>query len=409
MWIIVGLVIGSYFSWKMVAVRLRKYTELANDSLTISAFLENRFQDKTGALRLVTSIMIIFFFTLYISSGFVGSAKLFTALFGIEYKTALAISIFVIIFYALIGGFLAVSWADLVQGTLMLFALLLVPIGIVYSMGGLGNVDNVITTLSPSHFNPFHEVTFIGLVSTLAWGLGYFGQPHIISKYMAIKNPNEIKTARKICISWMTLSMIGAGLTGLFGFAFFAKDPLTSYETVFIVASNKIFPALVMGFLISAVLAAIMSTINGQILICSGSITEDFYKKFFRKDASNKHLIVITRLWVAIIALIAFLLARNANATVLSIVSNAWSGIGASIGPIIICSLFWKKTTRTGAIWGVLSGGISSFVYSKIPSFPYELLPAFLTSLSFIVIFSLLTQKEISSKMKADFNQINQN
>jgi Na+/proline symporter len=226
---------------------------------------------------------------------------------------------------------------------------------------------------------------------------------------MAIKNPNEIKTARKICISWMTLSMIGAGLTGLFGFAFFAKDPLTSYETVFIVASTKIFPALVMGFLISAVLAAIMSTINGQILICSGSITEDFYKKFFRKDASNKHLIVITRLWVAIIALIAFLLASNENATVLSIVSNAWSGIGASIGPIIICSLFWKKTTRTGAIWGVLSGGISSFVYSKIPSFPYELLPAFLTSLAFIVIFSLLTQKEVSSKMKEDFNQINQN
>jgi sodium/proline symporter len=407
MWIIIGLVLGSYFSWKMVAVRLRKYTELANDSLTISSFLENRFKDKSGVLRLVTSVMIIFFFTLYISSGFVGSAKLFKSLFDVNYSLALTISVFVIIFYALIGGFLAVSWADLIQGILMLFALILVPIGIAHSMGGIGNVDTVIKTLSPSHLNPFHNITFIGLLSTLAWGLGYFGQPHIISKYMAIKNPNEIKTARKICISWMTLSMIGAGLTGLFGFAFFAKEPLLSHETVFIFSSAKIFPAIIMGFLISAVLAAIMSTINGQILICSGSITQDFYKKFFKKDISNKHLIIITRVWVSLIAFIAFLLARNENATVLSIVSHAWSGIGASIGPVIICSLFWGKTTRTGAIWGVLSGGISSFIYSKIPSFPYELLPAFLTSLLFIFTISLLTQKEVSVKMKEEFNIIN--
>jgi sodium/proline symporter len=407
MWIIIGLVIGSYFSWKMVAVRLRNYTELANDSLTISSFLENRFKDKSGILRTVTSVMIIFFFTLYISSGFVGSAKLFTSLFGISYSNSLLISIFVIIFYALIGGFLAVSWADLVQGTLMLFALLLVPIGIAVSMGGVSETISVVSTLSPNHFNPFYDITLIGILSSLAWGLGYFGQPHIISKYMAIKNPNEIKTARKICISWMTLSMIGAGLVGLFGFAFFSKSPLTSPETVFIVASAKIFPALIMGLLISAVLAAIMSTINGQILICSGSITEDFYKKFFNKSASQKHLIIITRAWVLMIAVIAFFLASNENASVLKVVSHAWSGIGASIGPVIICALFWKKTTRTGAIWGVLTGGVSSFIYSKIPSFPYELLPAFLTSLFFIFIISLATQKEVTNEMKIEFDKIN--
>jgi sodium/proline symporter len=406
MWIIVGLVIGSYFSWKFVAVRLRKYTEIANDSLTLSAFLENRFQDKTGILRTVTSLIIVFFFTLYISSGFVGSAKLFSSLFGLDYNLALIVSVFVIIFYALVGGFLAVSWADLVQGTLMLFALLIAPIGIAFSMGGLDNIQNIISTNSPSHLNPFYGMTFFGMISTLAWGLGYFGQPHIISKYMAIKNPDEIKIARRICISWMTLSMIGAGLVGLFGYAFFIKNPLTSHETVFITASSMIFPALIMGLILSAVLAAIMSTINGQIIICCGSLTEDFYKKFFRKSAENKELIITTRICVAIIALIAFILASNENSTVLKMVSHAWAGLGAAIGPIILCSLFWKRTTKNAAICGILTGGISSVIYSKIPFFPYELLPAFVTSLIVIFTISILDKTPVSENTHNEFTKL---
>jgi sodium/proline symporter len=407
-WMIIGLVVGSYCSWKFVATRLRKYTEIANDSLTISSFLENRFRDKSGFLRTVTSIMIVFFFTLYISAGFVGSAKLFSSLFGLDYGEALLISVFVIIFYALIGGFLAVSWADLLQGTLMLFALLIVPIGMAYVMGGLGPINEVIQSYSPAHLDPFHKITFFGLLSTFAWGLGYFGQPHIISKYMAIKNSEEISTARKICISWMSLSMIGAAAVGLFGYAFLIETPLTSHETVFIVTSNAIFPAIIMGFILSAVLAAIMSTINGQIIICCGSLTEDFYKKFFRKNAENKELIIVTRIAVAIIAFLAYAIARDESSTVLKIVSHAWAGLGAAIGPIILCSLFWKRTTKYGAIFGILSGGISSIIYSKIPFFPYELLPAFITSLLVIIIVSLLSKNEISSDVSSEFTQMNQ-
>jgi sodium/proline symporter len=406
MWIILGLVIGAYYSWKIIAVRLRKYTELASNSLTISSFLENRFKDNTGILRLATSLIIIFFFAIYISSGFIGSAKLFAELFNIGYHDALVMSIFMIIFYALIGGFLAVSWADLLQGTLMLFALLIVPIGILFANGGLSATIHIIDTFSPAHFNPFYNLTFLGILSSLAWGLGYFGQPHIISKYMAIKNPQDIKIARRICISWMTLSMIGAGLVGLFGFAFFINNPLVEHEMVFINSASLIFSSLIIGLLVSAILAAIMSTINGQILICSGSITEDFYKKYINKTASNMHLIMLTRLWIVLIVILAYILAKNENATILSVVARAWSGLGASIGPIVICALFWQKTTRTGAIFGIISGGVSSVIYSKISYFPYEILPAFITSLIFIFIVSLLTQKEITEEIKNEFKQI---
>lgn len=392
-WIVIGLILGSFASWKLVAPRLRVYSESANNSITISAFLENRFNDTTRVLRLTTSIIILFFFTIYIASGFVGSAKLFSSIFQITYKQALGLSIFIIILYALVGGFLAVSWADLLQGILILFTLVIVPVGMIVQMGGMGEVVSLINTVSPSHFNPFYNMDAAAIISLLGWGLGYFGQPHIISKYMSIKDVASIKIATKICIVWMTLSMIAAGAIGLFGFAFFLNSPLVNHEAVFIFSSNILFPTVVMGFVISAILAAIMSTINGQLLISCATLSEDFYKRFFRKNAENKELLIISRVFIIIIVLITYFIAQNERGTVLSLVAYAWSGLGAAIGPVIICSLFVKRTTKLGAILGVISGCVSSIIFAEWKVFSYELFPAFAISFLIIIISSYLDKQ----------------
>lgn len=404
-WVIIGLIAGSYASWKLIASRLRIYSEMAGDSLTISSFLENRFNDNTRLLRLVTAFIILFFFTIYIASGFVGSAKLFSSIFHLSYRQGLVISIIVIIFYALLGGFLAVSWADFFQGTLMLFTLLIVPVGICLNTGGLSEVSKLIYSISPSHFNPFHNLSFLGIISLLGWGLGYFGQPHIISKYMAIKNISDIKNATRICISWMAISMGAASLVGFFGLAFFMENPLSAYETVFIAAANKIFPPAFMGLVISAILSAIMSTINGQLLISCGTISEDFYKRFFRKDADNKELLLITRFFIICLSIVTFFIAKNEESTVLGLVSYAWAGLGASIGPVIICSLFIKRTTKLAAIVGVISGGAGSILFSKWKIFPYELLPAFLISFALIIAVSWMKKSPISPEVEKIFKK----
>jgi sodium/proline symporter len=404
-WMIIGLIMGSYASWKLIAARLRVYTELAGDSLTISSFLENRFNDTTRTLRIVTAIMILFFFTIYIASGFVGSAKLFSSIFHISYRNGLIISIIVIIFYALLGGFLAVSWADLLQGTLMLFTLLMVPIGMMFHMGGLTHITGLVHQVSASHFNPFYNLNFLGIIGLMGWGLGYFGQPHIISKYMAIKNVSDIKNATRICITWMTISMISAALVGFFGVAFFANKPLAAHETVFIIAANNIFPAAFMGFVISAILAAIMSTINGQLLISCGTISEDFYKRFFRKNAGNKELLLVTRFFIVCLAFITFFIAKNEESTVLGLVSYAWSGLGAAIGPIIICSLFIKRTTKLAAIIGVISGGVASIIFSEWKVFSHELFPAFTISFALITLVSFFQKIPPSVEVEEIFKK----
>ena len=405
-WIIIGLLLGSYASWKIVAIRLRKYTEIANNSLTLSSFLENRFQDKSGILRVLNSVVTLFFFTFYIASGFVGSASLFSSLFEVDYQTTLFFSIFIIISYALIGGFLAVSWGDLFQGILILFALIFVPFGIFFSINGFDGFFGVIQNTSPNHLNPFYNLTFFGILTTLGWGLGYFGQPHIISKFMSIKDSKLINSARRICITWTALSMIGAASVGILGYVFFIQNPLKLHETVFLLSSKVIFSSVIMGFVVAAFLAAIMSTINGQIILSSGSLTEDFYRKFFRKNASDKELIIITRFFVVVVAFVGYFIAKNENATVLNIVSYAWSGLGASIGPIILLSLFWKRATKYGAMAGILSGAFSSILYDKLDLFAHSLLPAFLTSTLFIVVFSLLSLKHIPSNVEDQFKKI---
>jgi len=406
-WMVMGLIVGSYCSWKFVAKRLRRYTEISGDSLTISSFLENRFEDKSKILNIITSITIIFFFTIYIASGFVGSAKLFATVFDMPYFTALVISCIGIVSYALLGGFLAVSWADLFQGLLMLLVLLFTPIFVIYQ-SDFSASEFVMKTieLAPSHVDPFHDLNFIGMLGFFAWGLGYFGQPHIISKYMAIKDAHRIDLARKVCISWMTLSMIGASVVGFLGYVYFSENPLKEPETVFIAMAHSLFHPIIIGILISAILAATMSTLNAQIIICCSSLSEDFYRRFIRKNAANREMLFITRIWVVVVALVAMLIATDETSSVLGLVARAWAGLGASIGPIILFSLFWEKVTKPAAIVGVISGTVGAIVFSKMNFISYEILPAFALSSFLIYIVSLMTQKHVPSKVAADFKKL---
>lgn len=408
-WIVIGLVVGSYCSWKIIAKRLRRYTELSGDALTITSFLEHRLEDKSRILNVSTLIVIIFFFTIYIAAGFTGAAKLFSSIFDISYFSALILSCIGIVSYALLGGFLAVSYADLFQGMLIFFVLLLVPFFIV---GGsdLSASDFVLKTIemAPSHIDPFYELSFVGILGFFAWGLGYFGQPHIISKYMAIKEPKEIDLARKIAISWMTLSMIGAATIGLLGFVYFADNPLKEPETVFIAMSNSIFHPIIIGVLVAAILSATMSTTNAQIIICCSALSEDLYRNFIRKNATNKEMLFVTRLWVVVVALVALVIASDQHSSVLSLVGRAWAGLGAAFGPIVLLSLFWKKTTKSGGIAGIISGAVGAIIFSKISIISYEILPAFLLSLFVIFIVSLLTQNQVPHKVSSEFKKLDE-
>ncbi len=406
-WIVIGLVSGSYFSWKVVAKRLRSYTEIAGDSLTISSFLENRFEDKSKILNIVTSVTIIFFFTIYIASGFVGAAKLFSVVFGISYYQALIISCVAIVSYALLGGFLAISWADLFQGILMFIVLLVTPFFAIYKSDlSISEIAAKITEISPDHLNAFANLDIITIVSFFAWGLGYCGQPHIISKYMAIKEVKSIGLARRVCISWMVLSMIGASLVGIFGCFYFADIGLKEPETVFIAMANSLFHPIIIGVLISAILAATMSTINAQIIIACSALSQDFYHRFIRKKAGNKELLFVTRMWVVIVAIVAALIASNQDSSVLELVARAWAGLGASIGPVILYSLFWKKVTKAAAITGIISGSVGAIIFHEISAVSYEILPAFLLSSLLICVVSLMTQNQVPANVEADFEKL---
>lgn len=406
-WIVIGLIVGSYCSWKIIAKRLRRYTEISGDALTITSFLEHRLEDKSRILNISTLVVIIFFFTIYIAAGFTGSAKLFSAIFGISYFSALVLSCIGIVSYALLGGFLAVSYADLFQGILIFCVLLFVPFFII-GTSDLTASDLVAKTIAmaPSHVDPFYGLDFLGILGFFAWGLGYFGQPHIISKYMAIKDPHRIDLARKICISWMTLSMAGAAIIGLLGFVYFADTPLKEPETVFIAMSHSIFHPIIIGVLVAAIVSATMSTTNAQIIICCSALSEDFYRHFIRKNAANKEMLFVTRMWVVVVALIAMLIAADPTASVLALVGRAWAGLGAAFGPIALLSLYWKKTTRFGGIAGVISGAAGAIIFSKMSFISYEILPAFVLSFLTIVMVSLMTPHQVPHKVSADFKRL---
>lgn len=407
-WIAIGLTLGAYANWLYVAPRLRTYTEVANNSITIPAFLENRFGDGSRMLRLASALVIMIFFTFYVSSGLVSGGVLFENTFHLSYTTGLWIVGLVTIAYTLFGGFLAVSWTDAVQGLIMVVALIMVPLVTVLTSGGVESTFTEIRTIDPSLLNIFKGTSVLGIISLFAWGLGYFGQPHIIVRFMAITSTKDIKKARGIGMGWMIFSVAGAMLTGLFGIALFSKQGWTIQdpETIFIQLGTILFHPIITGFLLAAILAAIMSTISSQLLVTSSSLTEDIYKTFFKRSATDKELVTVGRLSVLVVAVIAFLLALNKNDTILDLVGYAWAGFGASFGPVILLSLYWKRMNKWGALAGMIGGALTVIIWTRfdvLKDFLYEMVPGFAISLLAIVIVSNMTSKP-SKEVEAQFD-----
>ncbi|MDG2392574.1 MAG: sodium/proline symporter PutP [Thalassotalea sp.] len=404
MWIAIGLVIGAYANYLIVAPRLRTYTELANDSITLPDFFENRFNDDTRVLRMVSSIVIVLFFTLYTSSGVVAGGKLFETSFGLNYEIGLYVTAGVVVLYTMFGGFLAVSLTDFVQGCIMVVALVLVPIVVISNIGGVDVMQTSIDTIDPDLFNMFSGVSFLAILSAMAWGLGYFGQPHIIVRFMAIRSVEDLPVARRIGMTWMIVAISGAMATGFAGIAYVAKTGanLQDPETIFILLSQVLFHPLIAGFLLAAILAAIMSTISSQLLVTSSSLTGDFYKTYFNKEASEKQLVTAGRISVLLVALVSVFLAYDRDSSILSLVSNAWAGFGAAFGPLIILSLYWKRMNKHGALAGMLTGAGTVLVWIYAPitingnslsSIMYEIVPGFIFSTIAIILVSRLTSE----------------
>ncbi|MFC3039754.1 sodium/proline symporter PutP [Virgibacillus xinjiangensis] len=423
-WMAIGLAVGAYLNWQFVAKRLRVYTEVANDSITIPDFLENRFKDKSHILRVASALVILLFFTFYTSSGMVAGATLFEASFGLSYQAALWIGALVVVSYTLLGGFLAVAWTDFFQGILMFLALIAVPIVALTQMGGWDTAVEAVGEINPNHLNMVEGVGLLAIVSSLAWGLGYFGQPHIIVRFMALRSPKDVPKARFIGTWWMVLGLYGAIFTGFMGLAFISTQDvslldefginvitqdgiqmLDNSETIFIAFSQLLFHPVISGILLAAILSAIMSTIDSQLLVSSSAVAEDFYKAIFRKNATSKELVWIGRLATVVIALIATLIAMNPESSVLDLVSYAWAGFGAAFGPIIILSLFWKGITRNGALAGIIAGAATVLIWGGMLEGGmfdlYELLPGFLLNLIITVVVSMLGKP--NKEMEAEF------
>ncbi|MEP3073176.1 sodium/solute symporter [Maricaulis sp.] len=445
-WIAIGLMIGAYFNYRLVAPRLRVYTEIADDAITIPDFFEKRFADHSRTLRVISAVVIIIFFTLYTSAGVVSGGKLFEASFGLDYRLGLFLTAGVVVAYTLFGGFLAVSLTDFVQGCIMFVALVLVPVVTIMQLGGFGPTVDALSTLSvdvggweKSYLSMIPQESLglaaIGIISTMSWGLGYFGQPHIIVRFMAVRSLKDVAVMRRIGMSWMLITVLGAVLTGAAGLAYVksqnidvadtvpiarvieAPTDATTFseldnidttgafsdgdvvlgdqETIFILLSQVIFHPYIAGFLLAAILAAIMSTISSQLLVSSSSLTEDFYKIFLRRGASQKELVLVGRLSVLAVSLVAIALAFDPDSNILNLVSNAWAGFGAAFGPVVLISLFWRGMTKQGAIAGMVTGAVTvlAWIYVfNLSGVMYEIVPGFIAATIAIIVVSMVSK-----------------
>lgn len=417
-WMVIGLTVGAFLNYLIVAPRLRIYTEVAKNSITLPVFFENRFRDKSQLLKLVSSAFILVFFTLYTSAGMVSGGRLFESAFGMDYAVGLWVTSLVVVFYTFIGGFMAVSLTDAVQGTIMVIALLIIPIVILTQLGGVGETLDTIYEKNSNYMDMLRGTTTISIVSLLAWGLGYFGQPHILVRFMAIDNVRDLTKARRVGMTWMICTVSGALLVGFFGIAYLQRfDTATMHqfdasqelsETIFIYLSKTLFHPFIGGFLQSAILAAVMSTISSQLLVTSSSMTEDIYKTFFRAHATPRNMLVMSRLSVLAVAIVAFLLALYPRESILGLVGNAWAGFGAAFGPLVILSLLWKRMTAAGALSGMVVGGATVLLWIYVPhdyKDVYEIIPGFVLSFLTIVAVSL-SSKPASAEIQAEFEEV---
>lgn len=398
-WIAIGLIIGAWLNWLIVAGRLRVHTEYQNNALTLPDYFTSRFADRKKILRIISAVVILVFFAIYCASGMVAGARLFESLFGWNYTTALWIGAIATISYVCIGGFLAISWTDTFQAGLMIFALLITPIIAYLALGDNSqNLAAVLETARPQASNLFEGLSTVAILSSMAWGLGYFGQPHILVRFMAADSVKTIPNARRIGMTWMILCLGGAVAAGYIGIAYFQVHPElagvvnANPETVFMELTKILFNPWVAGIILAAILAAVMSTLSCQLLVCSTTLTEDLYKGFIRKNASQKELVWIGRAMVLAIAVFAITFAMNPASKVLGLVAYAWAGFGAAFGPLIILSLLWKRMTLNGAIIGMIVGAVTVIVWKNYLGHLglYEIIPGFIFSAISIVVVSLL-------------------
>lgn len=395
-WIAIGLTVGAWLNWKFVAPRLRAYTEIAKNSITIPSFFENRLRDSSRLLRIVSGLLILTFFTFYVSSGMVAGGVFFENSFGSDYQVGMLVVGGVTVLYTFFGGFIGASYTDMMQGLLMMVALIFVPILALVYVGGPAGVAETISAIDPNALSLVAGVSVLGVVSSAAWGLGYFGQPHIIVRFMALRTPADATAGRRIGISWMILSMSGAVSTGLIGIAYFAKHPdhnLDNPEAVFLALAQILFHPLIAGFVLAAVLAAIMSTVSSQLVVCSSALVEDLTKIGLKRDLTPRQQVWLGRTGVLVVAVIAMALAWSQNDTILGLVAFAWAGFGATFGPIVLLSLFWRRLSALGAGVGMICAAITVFAWRSSPwSALYEIVPGFIVNVIVAVAVSLGTR-----------------
>ncbi|MCW8996632.1 MAG: sodium/proline symporter PutP [Psychromonas sp.] len=420
-WLGGGLLIGSWLNWLICAKRLRTYTITADDSLTIPEFLARRFNDQSRLLQTIAAFVILLFFLFYTSSGLVAGAKLFETVFGLDYTIAAIVGTICVVSYTLFGGFLAVSWTDLVQGLLMSAALLIVPIAAMN--GGVTQLSSDLYAINPELLTLWNGIdgkplSAIAIISLLAWGLGYFGQPHILARFEAIRSNADLPAARRIAMTWTLLSMVGALLVGLVGLLYVhngAGVELADGEKIFMVLVDAMFHPVVAGILLAAILAAIMSTADSQLLVSSSALAEDFYKQLIRPQASSSEIVLVGRLGVVGLSMLALYLAMDPDSSVLGLVSYAWAGFGAAFGPVIIISLYWKRMNRNGALAGMLVGGLTIVIWKQLSGgiFDlYEIVPGIIFATIAIVLTSLLTKgpdntvTELFDKYKTNLTEL---
>ena len=396
-WIAIGLFAGTVLNWRFVAARLRIYTQRAN-AITLPCFFEERFRDPTGLLRTVSAIIILIFFTIYASAGLNAAGKLFESTFNVKYQTAVIIGGLIIVFYTFLGGFLAVCWTDLFQGMLMVIAIVVAPAVAYRNVGGAGAIENAmaIKNISTSLMPRDTRVPLLVILSTMAWGLGYFGQPHILARFMSVKSLTKLKESMVIAIVWVFVSLAGAVIVGLIATAMFDNLTGGEEEKVFIYMIKDLFNPWIGGVLLAAILSAIMSTIDSQLLVSSSALTEDFYQKAIKKNASQREVVLVGRICVIIISVVALILALKRDDTIFAIVSYAWGGFGAAFGPVVLFALFSRKTTWVSALAGMVAGTVVLVVWKKtgLGQWMYEIVPGFVANCLVISVVNLFVEQE---------------
>lgn len=392
-WIAIGLFVGTLLNWKLVAARLRVYTDKTN-TITLPCFFEQRFADPTGLLRVVSAIIILIFFTIYASSGLVATGKLFESIFkNVQYQQAVIVGGGIVILYTFLGGFMAVCWTDLFQGMLMLVAVLVVPVLALFKVGGTSAIAESMQLrgLSTSLMPKGDVNALLVIVSASAWGLGYFGQPHILARFMSAKSVSKLRQSMKIAVVWVFLSLAGAVIVGLIATAMFKGLSEGDEEKVFILMIGKVMHPWLGGIMLAAILSAIMSTIDSQLLVSSSALTEDFYQKAIKPNVSKKEIMFVGRACVIIISFVAMALALNPSDTILGIVAYAWGGFGAAFGPVILFALFSRKTSWQGALAGMIVGTVVLVLWEEtgLGRYIYEIVPGFVSNCLVIYLVSL--------------------